>query len=553
MQRRAYLVTRKVGGVEGGIRRVAAQFLWPAGSARTSLAKRRRFNRAMVLAIAAPLLFAGAFPLPACATSYSTNFPSAEPLISEGGHWITAGTPGVDWHATLAGFKGDRHISSVSTTPDYAFGPVGPAHFGDALALLTGNWEPDQMAQATVRQVSPTGYPEVEIRLRTSPQDATGYEIMWSALGKSGAPYLAIATWNGPASAPPHWTFLKELHGPDYGVATGDVVKGMIVGNTITAYKNGKLQFRITDNTFARGNPGFGFNEGPNGTYGISSFNASDGVSDSPSEVTNYTTNFPSAEPLISENGHWITAGTPGVHWYATMCGGKGDQHISSVSTTPGYAFGPVGPARFGDALALLTGTWNPDQTAWATVREISPSDHPEVEIRLRTSPQDATGYEIMWSAIGKAGTPYLAIATWNGPSSPPPHYTILKDLHGPDYGVATGDVIKGTIVGNTITAYKNGKLQFQIKDNTFSKGNPGFGFNEGPSGTYGISSFAASGVPSGTEGAALEPGSINMQARSERVGTVISPAANDGQGQLLSEYHATMPYKSNPQQRSHQ
>jgi hypothetical protein len=550
MHRRAYLVTRKVGGVNGGIRCIVAQFLRTAGSARTSLAKPTHFNWAILVALTAPLLFAGGFPSPACASSYSTNFPSAEPLISEGGHWITAGTPGVDWHATLAGFKGDQHISSVSTIPSYAFGPVGPARFGDALALLTGNWNPDQMAQATVRQVSPTGYPEVEIRLRTSPQDATGYEIMWSALGKSGAPYLAIATWNGPASAPPPWTFLKESHGPDYGVATGDVVKGMVVGNTINAYKNGKLQFRITDNTFSRGNPGFGFNEGPNGTYGISSFHASDGVSDSPSDVTNYTTNFPSAEPLISESGHWITAGTPGVNWYATMCGGKGDQHISSISTTPGYAFGPAGPARFGDALALLTGTWNPDQTAWATVREISPFDHPEVEIPLRTSPQDATGYEIMWSAVGKAGTPYLAIATWNGPSSPPPHYTILKDLHGPDYGVATGEVIKGTIVGNTITAYKNGKVQFQIKDNTFSRGNPGFGFNEGPSGTYGISSFAASGVPSHTEGAALEPGFITTPAR---VAPVIPPGANDGKEQLLSEYHATMAYKSNPQQRSHQ
>jgi hypothetical protein len=206
--------------------------------------------------------------------SYTTDFPRAEPLISEGGRWITAGTPGVHWHETMTGFNGDQHVSSVSTVPHYAFGPAGPERFGDSLALLTGTWSPDQMAQATVRQVSPTGYPEVEIRLRTSPKDATGYEIMWSALGKGGSPYLAIAKWNGPASAPPHWTMLKELHGPDYGVATGDVVKGVIVGNTITAYKNGQQQVQIIDSTFSQGNPGFGFNEGPNGTYGISSFTA---------------------------------------------------------------------------------------------------------------------------------------------------------------------------------------------------------------------------------------------------------------------------------------
>ena len=218
---------------------------------------------------------------PARAADYTTKFPKAEPLISEGGHWITAGTPGVNWHETMCGGKGDRHVSSVSTTPGYAFGPTGPARFGDALALLTGTWKPDQMAQATVRQVNPSGYPEVEIRLRTSPKDATGYEIMWSAR-KRGIPYLAIATWDGPGSKPPHYTILKSLKGRQYGVVTGDVVKGMIVGHTITAYTNGKLQFQITDTSFSTGNPGFGFNEGPSGTYGISGFMASDTVPGAP-------------------------------------------------------------------------------------------------------------------------------------------------------------------------------------------------------------------------------------------------------------------------------
>ena len=218
-------------------------------------------------------------PMASQATNYATMFPNTEPLISEGGHWITAGAAGVNWHETLCGGHGDRHVSSVSTTPGYAFGPTGPEPFGDALALLTGDWKPDQMAEATVREVNPFGGPEVEIRLRTSPKDATGYEIMWSALGKKGTPYIAIATWDGPGSKPPHYTILKSLKGPEYGVVTGDVVKGMIVGHTITAYTNGRLQFQITDSTFATGNPGFGFNEGPSGTYGISSFRASDEIS----------------------------------------------------------------------------------------------------------------------------------------------------------------------------------------------------------------------------------------------------------------------------------
>jgi hypothetical protein len=235
----------------------------------------------MRTALATLLLCLGAVPTTARANSYTTNFPKAEPLISEGGGWVTAGTPGVHWHDTLCGGKGDRHVSSVSTTPGYASPPTEPGQFGDALAVLTGTWKPDQTAQGTVRVVSPSGWPEVEIRLRTSPQDATGYEIMWSARGKDETPYLAIATWNGPGSAAPHYTILRQLNGPEYSIKTGDVVKGTIVGNTISAYTNGKLQFRITNDKFSHGNPGFGFNEGPSGVYGITSFAASDSDSGS--------------------------------------------------------------------------------------------------------------------------------------------------------------------------------------------------------------------------------------------------------------------------------
>jgi hypothetical protein len=236
----------------------------------------------MRAAVSVLLVYLTALPTWARATDYSTKFPNAEPLISEGGHWITAGTPGVNWRETLCGGKGDRHVSSVSTTPGYAVGPTGLEPFGDALALLTGDWQPDQMAEATVREVNPFGYAEVEIRLRTSPKDATGYEIMWSALGEKGTPYIAIATWNGPGRKPPHYTILKSLRGPECGVTVGNVVKGMILGQTITAYTNGRLQFQITDGTFATGNPGFGFNEGPSGTYGITGFEASDTVSATP-------------------------------------------------------------------------------------------------------------------------------------------------------------------------------------------------------------------------------------------------------------------------------
>jgi hypothetical protein len=284
------------------------------------------------------LLCLGALGTPTHATDYTTKFPQTESLISEGGNWVTAGSPGINWHDTMCGGHGDLHVSSVSTTPGYAFGPIGPKRFGDALALLTGNWKPDQMAQATVRQVNPSGYPEVEIRLRTSAKDATGYEIMWSALGKAKAPYIAIATWDGPGSKPPHYTILKHLKGPEYGVATGDVVKGMIVGHTITAYINGKLQFQITDTKFSTGNPGFGFNEGPSGTYGISSFTASDAISNSASRRT------PSPITPRARSGISVASGltdlTPGSTAIKTVPGTRTALAASSVSISVTNASG---------------------------------------------------------------------------------------------------------------------------------------------------------------------------------------------------------------------
>jgi hypothetical protein len=63
----------------------------------------------------------------------------------------------------------------------------------------------------------------------------------------------------------------------------------------------------------------------------------------------------------------------------------------------------------------------------------------------------------------------------------------------GPEYGATTDDVVKGMIAGHTISAYTNCQLQFQITAGTFAAGNPGFGFNEGRSVTYGITGFEGS------------------------------------------------------------
>jgi hypothetical protein len=193
--------------------------------------------------------------------TYTTKFPLTESPISEGGRWIDGKTVGLDW--------GD-----ISTTPGFAIGKAGPKHFADATALLKGNWGPTQTAEAVVVSKAVYNYPEVSLRLRSSlsAHRCTGYEIS-NSLRKGKSAYLIIVRWNGPLA---DFTYLVQVGGEKYGVTTGDVVKATIVGNVITAYKNGVELAHVTDETYSTGKPGMGFNEGINGEYGISRFTATD-------------------------------------------------------------------------------------------------------------------------------------------------------------------------------------------------------------------------------------------------------------------------------------
>ena len=208
---------------------------------------------------------------PARPATYATRFPFTENPISDSGHWINGKTAALDW--------GD-----VSTNSGLAVGHAGPARYADATALLTGTWGPDQSAEATVYAGKTFGSPEVELRLRSSlsAHVATGYEISNSVSNEASA-YLIIVRWNGRLA---DFTYLANLHGQQYGVKTGDVVKAMIVGNVITAFKNGVLLAQVTDKTYSTGNPGMGFNEGTNGDYGFTSFTATDALITSPLSAT---------------------------------------------------------------------------------------------------------------------------------------------------------------------------------------------------------------------------------------------------------------------------
>jgi hypothetical protein len=197
-----------------------------------------------------------------------------------------------------------------------------------------------------------------------------------------------------------------------------------------------------------------------------------------------YTSNFPSTENPISDSGRWINGGAQGIDW-------------TDVRTTGGIAVGtmPGNGYQYADSTAVLKGAWGPDQTAQAVVvtgnQNISAVE--EVELRLRTTinPHSITGYEITFRNAAPGG--YVAIVRWNGPLG---SFASLASGNNSYHGISNGDVVKASIVGNTITAYVNGVVVSQATDATFTNGSPGIGFDlDGATGinaNYGFSSFNA-------------------------------------------------------------
>src|SRR5215467_6197669 len=178
-----------------------------------------------------------------------------------------------------------------------------------------------------------------------------------------------------------------------------------------------------------------------------------------------YTTAFPLSENPISEGGNWIDGQAVGLDWH-------------DVSTTPGLAIGHQSGSSYTDGTALLTGSWGPTQTVEAVVHTVNPKEscYQEVEMRLRSNltAHSCTGYEISFKAT-KSASAYLIIVRWNGPVG---NFTYLVNATGAQYGIAEGDTVKATIVGNVITAYLNGVAVGTAMDSTYTTGSPGMGFN---------------------------------------------------------------------------
>jgi len=96
------------------------------------------------------------------------------------------------------------------------------------------------------------------------------------------------------------------------------------------------------------------------------------------------------------------------------------------------------------------------------------------VQLRLRTSitSNSVTGYVFKFR-LGSDGSQYVQIARLDGALG---NWTKLGGTTGP--GLKSGDVIKATAVGNTLTAYINGVAITSLTDSSYSGGSPGLGFN---------------------------------------------------------------------------
>jgi hypothetical protein len=195
-----------------------------------------------------------------------------------------------------------------------------------------------------------------------------------------------------------------------------------------------------------------------------------------------YITNFDLTEFPISEGGVWHrSSGTV----------------FTDVRTAGGIAFGTNGARNtYDDSYALLSG-FGPDQQAQAMVFRspslvTDPSITHEVELLLRFS-DDATtarGYECTFNYAGD-----VLGARWNGTLG---NFTPLNITGGAGNlgrDLVSGDVIKCTIISNTISFYINGVLMGQATDSSFATGQPGIGFFTRPAGVndnpnFGLTSY---------------------------------------------------------------
>lgn len=175
-------------------------------------------------------------------------------------------------------------------------------------------------------------------------------------------------------------------------------------------------------------------------------------VSGSPS-TNSYTTNFPLNESPISEGGRWAHLATA---W-------------TLVDTSGGLAFGTMPNAvNLNDSYAYITSpTFGADQTVQGTVRVGPgiPSGGAVDEIELNMRITDTSSTVQLYEANANLAGTYAEIVRWNGGLN---NFTVLlqnTNAFNTIVPPVTGDILKATIVGFTISLYinKNDGKGFQL------------------------------------------------------------------------------------------
>ena len=215
--------------------------------------------------------------------SYRTRFRQDEDPLSEGGIWVNGKTDGIDWvdivvrnGVAYGGMSrmavAEQRLQQANLDPGATAGAAPVGDYDDPTAVLGGVWGRNQHGKARVfsRNQTEDYFQEVEIRLRSAiaPHSCTGYEVFWRCLKNSSA-YAEIVRWNGKAG---DFTSLARRTGPDCGVQEGDLVEATVFGNVISSYINGIQILETTDDVFAEGSPGIGFN------FGVGNTNVDSGV-----------------------------------------------------------------------------------------------------------------------------------------------------------------------------------------------------------------------------------------------------------------------------------
>jgi hypothetical protein len=205
------------------------------------------------------------------AVSYTTNFPLTEPLISEGGKWISGGV--------------NPPRTDVQTDGVHAFGTMisQPSNvFPDSIACLNSFSSNNHRVTGTLYNVGAVSGLEVELVLRCNLTSATntGYEI---DLVRSISA-VNFVRWNGPDN---NFTIATGFPiSTNVNLNDGAVWVAQIVGNIVTVTCNGNAVFTADITTafsgglvISSGTPGIGFwcetgNAADRTKFGLRNFSA---------------------------------------------------------------------------------------------------------------------------------------------------------------------------------------------------------------------------------------------------------------------------------------